>query len=150
MSHARIFIIALVLMMYAATGYSASSGELSVSAYITSVGVCWVNSVQDITFAPLDPFDPVNVQATGEVGVRCLGWNSNFTIGVTQMSPSPLLLTSGSSTIPYSLDFPSSVTSPVYLFGSFTIPVTARIQGDDYRFASVGTYTDIVTLQITP
>lgn len=137
-------------MMAATPAYAASSGDLAVSAYITSTGYCWVRNIQNITFAPLDPLNPVNVQATGRVDVRCVGWSSNFTVGVTQVTPSPLFLTNGSKTIPYTLDLPTSVSGPVFLMGSLSVPITARIQGADYRFAAAGTYTDTVTVQIDP
>jgi spore coat protein U-like protein len=135
---------------HAATGYSASSGNLSVSAYITSGGSCWVSGQQNIAFAPLDPFNPVNVQATGNVRVTCWGLSNTFTVGVTQVTPSPLLLINGSNSIPYTLDLPTSATARVFILGSITIPITAHIQGNDYRFAPAGAYTDTVTLQITP
>jgi len=36
------------------------------------------------------------------------------------------------------------------LLTSLSIPITARIQGVDYRLAAAGTYTDTVTVQIDP
>ncbi len=149
-ARAKALIIAVLVMTAATPGYSASSGELAVSAYITSSGYCWVNNVQNITFAPLDPLNPVNVQAAGRINVTCFGFSSNFTVGVTQVTPSPLLLTNGPNTIPYTLDLPTSASGPVYLLTSLSIPVTARIQGVNYRLAAAGTYTDTVTVQIDP
>lgn len=146
----RAAITAAFIMAAAAPGYTASRADLAVSAYITSWGYCWVENAQDITFAPLDPLNPVNVQATGNIRVGCLGFSNNFTVGVTQVTPSPLLLINGSHSIPYTLDLPASTSGPVYLYGSINVPVTAQIQGADYRMAAAGSYADTVTIQITP
>jgi len=148
----KVFIIALLILASISKGYAAPArGNLAVSAYITGVGFCLVRSTQDIAFGALNPLNPVNVQATGSVSVRCLGFGSGFTVGVTQVTPSPLLLTSGPNSILYTLELPTSVTRTTGgLIVDLTIPIKADIQGLDYKLAPAGSYTDIVTLQITP
>ncbi len=152
MSLLRVFIIALLILASTGFGYAApAKGNLAVSAYITGVGYCMVNNTQNIAFGALNPLNPVNVQAAGSVGVVCLGFGSGFTVGVTQVTPSPLLLTSGPNSIPYTLELPTSATSTTGgLIVALTIPVKADIQGIDYKLAPAGSYTDTVTLQITP
>lgn len=138
----------ILAMTFVVPGYAASSGNLSVSAYISSWGACWVTGTQNIAFGALDPLAPQNVQAGGSVRVWCVGIPGSFTVGVTQATPSPLSLTSGTNSIPYSLDLPTSATGRAYR--NITIPIIARIQGNDYRHAPAGTYTDTVTLEINP
>ena len=151
---ARTLIIAILIVVTSGTGYAAPAKDnLSVSAYITGVGWCVVRNTQNIAFGNLNPLAPANVQANGSVDVRCLGFGSTFTVGVTQVTPDPLLLTSGSNTIPYTLDLPTSSTIPDGGFiniVNLTIPITAHIQGADYKLAPAGSYTDTVTIQITP
>jgi spore coat protein U-like protein len=144
----RSVILIILVLTLVVPGYAASSGNLSVSAYISSWGACWVTGTQNIAFGTLDPLTPQNVQAEGSVNVWCIGIPGNFTVGVTQATPSPLSLISGSNSIPYSLDLPTSATGRAYR--SITIPIIAHIQGNDYRLAPAGTYTDIVTLEIDP
>lgn len=148
----RTVTIALIIFGTTVAGHAAPArGNLSVSAYITGVGYCLVTNTQDIAFGTLNPLNPVNVQASGSVSVLCLGFGRGFTVGVTQVTPSPLLLTNGSDSIPYTLELPTSVTRTTGgLLVSFTIPIKADIQGIDYRQASAGNYTDTVTLEITP
>jgi spore coat protein U-like protein len=148
----RTFIIVALLIAITSMGHAApAKGNLAVSAYITGVGWCAVNSTQNVAFGTLNPLNPVNVQATGSISVRCLGFGSGFTVGVTQVTPSPLILTSGPNNIPYYLEVPTSATSSTGgLFVNLTIPIKADIQGINYKFAPAGSYTDTVTLQITP
>lgn len=147
----RTCILSLLFTTMAVSSQAASSGNLAVSAYITSYGYCWVSGTNDIAFGNLDPLNPQNVQASGRVDVRCLGFSGDFTVGVTQSTPSPLYLENGSNTIHYTLDLPTSGTGTVpFLIGSISIPVTAHIQGSDYQFAPAGSYTDTVTLEINP
>jgi spore coat protein U-like protein len=143
----RASIIAVLLLAAVGRGHAAN---LAVSAYITSWGYCSVINTQNIAFGNLNPLAPADVQATGNVRVRCFGFNNNFTVGVTQVTPSPLLLTNGPNSIPYTLDLPTSTSLPLYIVGSITIPITAHIRGTDYRLASAGSYTDTVTVQVTP
>lgn len=151
MALVRVFIIVFMLVVAATPGRAAAaSGNLGVSAFVTSWGACSVTNTQNITFADLNPMNPLDVQATGSVRVRCIGFNQNFTVGVTQVSPMPLLLTNGPNSIPYTLDLPTSVTAPLYIVGTRTIPITAHIAGSDYKLAPAGSYTDIVTLEISP
>jgi len=151
MALVRVIIIVVMLVVAATSGRAvAASGNLGVSAFITSWGACSVTNVQNITFADLNPLNPVDVLATGSVRVRCIGFNNNFTVGVTQVTPAPLLLTSGPNSIPYSLNLPTSVTAPLYIVGTRTIPITAHIAGNDYKLAPAGSYTDTVTLEISP
>jgi spore coat protein U-like protein len=144
----RTVLLIILVMTLAVPGYAASSGNLAVSAYVTSWGACWVTGTQNIAFGNLNPLDPQNVQADGSVSVWCIGIPGSFTVGVTQATPSPLYLTNGSDSIPYTLDLPTSATGRAYR--AITIPITARIQGNDYRLAPAGAYMDTVTLEINP
>lgn len=140
----------VLILAVAVSGHAASSGNLAVSAYITSWGYCWVSGTDAIAFGALDPLNPQDVEATGGVDVRCIGFSGNFTVGVTQLTPSPLKLESGPNAIPYSLDLPTSGSGVVAILGSVHIPVTARIQGSDYQSAPAGLYADTVRIEINP
>ncbi len=148
----KAFIIAGLILAIAGTGHAAPAmGNLAVSAYITGTGFCIVRNTQNIAFGALNPLNPVDVQATGSVGVRCLGFGSTFTVGVTQVTPSPLLMTSGPNTILYTLELPTSATRTTGgILVDLTIPIKGNIQGNDYQFAPAGSYSDTVMLQITP
>lgn len=146
----RDFLLSVLLTMLAFPAQAASSINMGVSATVVSVGYCRVIDHEDITFGPLNPLDPQNVQAAGSVRVRCYGFSGNFTVGASQSTSSPLYLVNGSNAIPYTLDLPTSVSGPIYFIGSLSIPVTAHIQGSDYRFAPAGSYADTVTVQINP
>lgn len=148
MSLLRVVLCTILILTVSVPGYAASSGNLGVSAYIASWGACWVTGTRSIAFGNLDPLDPQNVQADGSVSVWCIGFPGSFTVGVTQATPSPLLLTNGSYSIPYTLDLPTSATGRAYR--TITIPITAHIQGNDYRLAPAGSFMDTVTLEITP
>ncbi len=148
----RTFICIAFILVTTGMGHAASTtGNLAVSAYITGVGYCAVNHTQDIAFGVLDPLNPANVQSSGSVSVVCLGFGSGFTVGVTQVTPSPLSLKSGANEIPYQLELPTSATrTSGGVIARLTIPITADIRGADYKQAPAGSYTDRVTLQITP
>jgi spore coat protein U-like protein len=151
MTQVRAFIIVGLILAIASIGHAAPArGNIAVSAYISSWGYCTVRNVQDIAFGAINPLNPVNVQATGYIRVRCIGYNSNFTVGVTQVTPSPLLLTSGPHSIPYTLDLPTSGTTPLFIVGNLDIPIKAHIQWADYKLAPAGSYSNTVTVQITP
>jgi len=145
-----VIVFSLVFMIFGRRDAEAASGNMAVSAYIPSWGYCVVNSTQNIDFGNLNPMNPENVQATGGVTVTCLGWDNNFTVGVTQVTPSPLHLTSGSNSIPYTLELPTSATTRLRIIGTIAIPVKARIRGVDYMLAKAGSYTNTVTVQINP
>jgi spore coat protein U-like protein len=148
----RAFITVALIIATTSMGHAApAKGNLAVSAYITGVGFCLVNTTQNIAFGALNPLNPVNVQASGSISVVCLGFGSGFTVGVTQVTPSPLNLKSGANKIPYYLEVPTSATSTTGgIIVNLTIPIKADIQGLDYKFAPAGSYSDTVTLQITP
>jgi spore coat protein U-like protein len=148
----RTFIAVALVLATAGLGHAApAKGSLAVSAYITGTGYCILNSTQDIAFGALNPLNPVNVQATGNVSVVCLGFGTGFTVGVTQVTASPLTLKSGANTISYYLETPTSATSTTGgLIVNLTIPIKADIQGINYKYAPAGSYTDTVTLQINP
>ena len=147
MAFFRASIIAVLILAAVGTG---NAGTINVSAYITSSGYCSVSNIQNIAFGNLNPLTATNVQATGSVRVLCWGWSNNFTVGVTQVSPSPRSLRSGPNSIPYTLDLPTSATVSLHLLGYVTIPITAHIQGSDYHLAPAGSYTDTVRVQINP
>jgi len=161
----RAYIIVVFLHTTACLGFAApAKGNLAVSAYITSEGRCSVDSTKttNIAFGTLNPLNPVDVQASGSIVVRCQGFGRNpgpgsgnsFTVGVTQATASPLTLKSGSNTITYTLELPTSVTSSQVSQGwkifNLTIPITADIQGVNYKTAPAGNYTSTVTLQVSP
>lgn len=148
----RTFLIALLVLSTTVRGYAApANGTLAVSAYLTGTGYCILNTTQNIAFGVLNPLTPVNVQATGSVSVTCLNFGTGFTVGVSQVTPAPLTLKSGSNTIPYYLEVPTSGTSVTGgLIVNLTIPIKADIQGTNYKYAPAGSYADTVTLQITP
>lgn len=150
MTQVKAYIITLFLMTALFCGYSAAAtGSLSVAATITSWGYCFVTGNADVAFdSPLDPLNPQDVQADGSIRVWCMGFPGSFTVGVTQSTPSPLYLENGEEKILYTLDLPPGVTGRAYR--TITIPVTARIQGSAYQVAPAGSYTDTVTVQITP
>ena len=146
-----ILIVALILATAVPGQAAPAKGSLAVSAYVTGTGICFLNTTQNIAFGTLNPLNPVNVKATGSVSVTCLNLGAGFTVGVTQVTPSPLTLKSGSNTIPYYLEAPTSATSATGgLIVNLTVPITADIQGFNYQSAPAGSYTDTVTLQITP
>jgi spore coat protein U-like protein len=148
----RIIIIVALILATTVPGHAApAKGSLAVSAYITGTGYCILNTTQNIAFGALNPLNPVNVQANGSVSVTCLNFSTGFTVGVTQVTPSPLTLKSGANTILYALEVPTSATSATGGFiVSLTVPIKADIQGTNYKFAPAGSYTDTVTLQINP
>ena len=146
-----LLIVALILATTTRVHAAPAKGSLAVSAYVTGTGICFLNTTQTIAFGALNPINPVNVKATGSLSVTCLNLGAGFTVGVTQVTPSPLTLKSGTNTIPYYLEVPTSATSATGgLIVNLTIPITADIQGVNYQYAPAGSYTDTVTLLITP
>lgn len=148
----RAFIIAALILASTGQGHAAPvKGSLGVSAYIVGTGYCILNSTQDISFGALNPLNAVAVQATGNVSVVCLGFGTGFTVGVSQVTPSPLTLKSGANTIAYYLEAPTSATSSTGgIIVNLTIPIKADIPALNYKYAPAGSYTDTVTLQINP
>jgi spore coat protein U-like protein len=163
MAPLRAYIIIAFLLSTASLSFAASAtGSLTVSAYITSMGRCTLTSTTNIAFGSLYPLNPVDVEASGSVVVRC--WrggrrpnsSNTFTVGVTQVTSSPLTLknsTNSSNTITYTLpDLPASVTGSTSNANivDLTIPITAKIQGTAYQTAPAGSYSGTVTLEISP
>lgn len=158
MAHLRIiFLIVVLVFATAGMAYAASAlGTLAVSAIIPlNNGNCSVQSTQNISFGALDPLSPPPVvTASGSVTYKCTGLgNKGATINVTLATPTPLTLkrtTLPANPIPYIVDLPVAAFIPPNGSGSVTIPITAEIYGSDYQLAPAGTYTDTITVQLTP
>jgi spore coat protein U-like protein len=148
----RAFILAALILATTSQGHAAPvKKSLGVTASVIGTGYCILNSTQDISFGALNPLNAVPVQATGNVSVVCLGFGTGFTVGVSQVTPSPLTLKSGSNTISYYLEAPTSATSATGgIIVNLTIPIKADIPALNYKYAPAGSYSDTVTLQINP
>lgn len=125
----------------------AATGTLSVSAKISNA--C---SVADGTldFGSLDTLGGGAVSATSSgVTVTCTkGDGYTMTAGTgSHASGTQAYLSNGTDTIPYTVTIPSLSTGTG---AAQTIAITGNIAKNAYTTASSGTYTDSVTLTVTP
>lgn len=141
---------AVALVMLGLASQVQAVDNLTVSATVTSSGNCRIFSVAPISFGSLDPLNPIDVQATGEIEVDCAGNDPNFTLAVSVVDTLPLYLEKGPDKIEYALDLPAVRTVNLKASKKITIPVTAAIDGEHYRTAPPGLYEDTVTVMITP
>jgi spore coat protein U-like protein len=149
----RKILLPLVVTSCFAPAAMAATTTVPVSA--TVVGTCQFNSSGSVSFT-LDPSSAAD--ATGTVSAQPRFWCTNGTsytisddFGVNEATPgsAPRRMTDGTNFIPYSFTYTASGTgagknSPI------TMDISATVLNADFVNAVAGTYTDTVTLTITP
>ncbi len=144
---------AVALIAMAGAGMAADTNTLTVTASVTPT--CKFSSVSStLDFGTLDPSSGANVPATGSTTFWC-------TKGVTTEAASAnngshwsgssrQIIGPGGDLIPYSL----SLTKDGLSNGGPTVPRTLTIAGNvlgiDYTGKAAGSYSDTVTITLTP
>jgi len=134
--------------------YAADTATVDVTA--TVVGTCQFLEDATLDFGTLDPSAGSDVTATTSLDFWCTK-NATYTItdddGLYETGPNQNRMRHASLTteyIPYSFSYtPTSGTgqgknSPI------TLTISGTVLGSDYIDASAGSYSDTVTLSITP
>ncbi len=125
----------------------AATASLSVTASVTNA--CSITG-GTLAFGSLDTLSAPAVTATSSgVTVTCTKGDS-YTLAAgpgSHYTGSQAYLSNGTDTIPYSITVP---TLSAGTGSSQTIALTGSIASGAYSTASAGTYTDTVTLTVTP
>lgn len=154
----KIFLLFILFTAVAGSCLAASS-TVNVSAVIQSKSICKFKTKSAVLdFSGLDPVAAPDVTRQTILSFVCNGSAVQATYlitdddGLNESGPNGnrMLHNSVSAVyLPYSLSLnPSSDTIPKGILQTLT--VTGTVLGNDYRNALVGTYTDTVTLTITP
>lgn len=131
----------------------AESRTLTVSATVAE-SVHFSSSMSTLNFSTLNSASVSNANASISPTV----WLSNGTTGTIVLSGSGLYssgtyngtMTNGSNSIPYTISLESSVVKGAGKSTPIPVTINANIEARDFINAPAGTYTDTVTLTITP
>lgn len=148
----KIFALLLVATGFSSAAMAGGNATVNVSATVT--GTCLFNSNGAVAFT-LDPGSASD--ATGSV-TQPTFWCTNGTtytisddLGVNEATPgsAPRRMTNGTDFIPYSFSYTASgagagKNNPI------TMDIVASVANADFVNAPAGSYTDTVTLTITP
>jgi spore coat protein U-like protein len=150
-----ILLLGAILALFGTAAFATDQATISVTA--TVVGTCKFNGAPasyTMDFLNLDPSVGTNASATVTASYWCTAGVTPITLTLgngLHWSGTTQQMASGGNVIPYSLAIatPSSAVglgpaSPI------TAVVTGTVQGANYVNAVAGTYTDTVTLTVTP
>lgn len=147
-------VVAALVVALAAGAALADTQSLSVTASVT--GVCKFNSGQTpvLAFGAIDPSGTTNATASASVLYRCTtGTAATVSSAVTGARTLTGTGTAAGDTMNYSLAFTSGASGTGAGFGAgkdLTLVVGGTITPANYQNKTVGSYSDSVTLTVTP
>lgn len=139
-------LLCVLVILFSTVGIALAVGTASVSVSATVVGTCKFNSGDAFTFV-LDPTSGLSPSVTqSNATLQCTN-GTGYTITDNGGLLGTYLLDSGTSTIGYTINYPTTGTGDG---ASNPIPVTVTIPYANYQFSPVGVYNDTVTLTVNP
>ncbi len=153
------FFFLFLVISHEAVLLAADTGQVYIVATVITRGNCkFLNLPVTINIGTLDPASGLDVTGSGTVIIRCnapagvpfVTYGITDDDGLWESGPGRPRLrhTTLNEFIPYSLNYPPSGTMPRNSQRDITVSVTVLY--NDYKNASVGNYTDTVTLTIMP
>ena len=145
------------VLMAPASAAGADGHSLTVSATVLSKNNCRFSTAASTLALAIDPASSSPVSASSTLSVRCTGsaafttWSLSGNSGLHGASPAARRLRHGTNPaelLAYSLSFPASGAVARNVWQSVTL--TAAVQPADFQNASVGLYSDQVTLSLLP
>lgn len=154
MKHLSTSLKAIVVASLAcAAGLAAASDSqtLEVSAKVTAI--CKFNATSTtLAFADIDPSSTTDATVSANVAYKCTKGTASAGVTPATGTLTRSLTSSSSETMPYTLTITGDTKTGLG-FGSgkdLTLAVQGKILVADFQNASAGTYTENVTLNITP
>lgn len=149
-------LLALAVFAAMATPFAALADTSNMNVTASVVGTCRFTATPDAAFGPLDPALGTDKSATSAVQFWCtkgstyafsVGNGANFNTGTsTRQMRGPL----ATDLIPYSVTPVTATGSGTGKSTPITVNLTGTVLGTNYINASVGAYSDVVQLVITP
>jgi spore coat protein U-like protein len=150
--------LAAATVIWPAAAGAAGSHTITVAATVLSADKCsFIGGGSTPVNLAIDPSSAAPVAGTASVQFHCVGnapvasYALSADNGLYGASPSTLRMrhaTSPGNYLPYTLAFPSGGTVPKNT--TSTITVTATVMPADFQDALPGSYSDTVTLTVTP
>ena len=153
----RTGILAAAVLMAAGRVYAAGTTSVAVSATILSKSKCkFVTNSATLNFGAIDPSSAVNAAASATVQFVCNGSANPASYSISQNGGlynsggrNRMINTDGIHYLPYSISLsPASGTVPKSVNENLT--VSGAVAVADFQSAQYGSYSDTVTLTITP
>ncbi len=154
MRRVSLFGVALVLIAMAGTAVAADTNTMTVSASVT--GVCkFASATSTLNFGSLDPSVGTDVTpAPTLINFWCTKGVTTDAITVGGSATSPLNGRSmggpAGDSIPYSLSWSPPAGANNGPGSPRTLSIAGTVLGTDYTGKSAGSYSDTVTISITP
>lgn len=136
---------------------AAPDSAIDVSATVLSISNCRFRTTSaTLAFGVLQTWNPVDVTVTAGLVIRCAGNAAPLATyfifdddGLNEGGPNAHRMRNGAALLPYAFSYaPATATIPRNT--NTPITVTGTVYGSDYWNATIGTYTDTVTLTIVP
>lgn len=149
-------ILAAAVSLGAGRAYANGATSIAVSAAILSKSKCkFVTASATLGFGAIDPSSAVNATATTTVQFVCNGTANPATYSISQdgglynSGGNRMINTDGIHYLPYAISLsPASGTVPKGANENLT--VNGTVAAADFQTAQYGSYSDTVTLTITP
>jgi spore coat protein U-like protein len=121
----------------------------------TVLAKCQIQSVRDLAFGTLDPSQPVDAQARGEVTFACtrgVEWHLTADMGLhfDPASGKRRMQGRGDSYLPYFLEGGAFTGSGLGFGDPLALPLVAHIAGPDYVNLAADDYSDTIRLTLEP
>lgn len=151
----KILSVAMVIGMLATAGSALASGTNTLTVTASVTGTCkFVSGTSTLNFGALDPSSSSDVNGSGTTTFWC-------TKGTTQTlsagnganwdgSKRNIKLTTGTDLIPYSLTLTPDGGTNQGPGSPRTLTISGTILNADYIDKTAGSYSDTVTLTVTP
>lgn len=153
----RVLLFLSIALSFSGISFAAGTNTLTVTATVVSDNDCRFRSNSALNFGNLDPANPVDRTVTTSITFRCRGRDRDVTFfisdddGLYETGPDANRMKHATLNeyLPYSFTLnPTSGTIPRRT--DQTLNITGTVLGADYQNASMGSYSDIVTITIVP
>lgn len=153
MKRLNFLVVALAALCgVAADGFAADTSTLDVTA--TVVGNCKITGTAPVAFGNLDPANTGAVNASGSVTFWCTkgaGWTLSTNTGVNPAGAQMRMKGPGAADfIPYSLALAATTGTGAGAATTVTVNANGTIAAGAFANATMGAYSDTVTVNITP
>jgi spore coat protein U-like protein len=147
-----ILVVFAALCGVAANAIAADSTTLQVTA--TVVGNCKITGTAPVAFGNLDPANGAAVNASGSVTFWCTkgaGWTLSSNLGTNASGAQMRMKGPGAADyIPYGLTLASTTGTGAGVATTVTVNANGTIAAGAFANATIGAYSDTVTVSITP
>lgn len=152
----RILVLGAALAVLGPVAVMAASTTHTLDVSATVQGNCRFNDAGPtaLAFGSIDPTDTTDATATASLAFRCTsGTTSSLAVAGANDAGGVHYVSDGTDSMAYSVDFAGSdaqVGSGHGAAGDKTLAVTGTIAVADFQNAPASTYSDVLTLTISP